>query len=138
MLDVIFQIAGGTGLGAIEVACAAGIYGIGVDVDQALAFPPDAAQRTVTSAEKKYRGHCRVRRRERRLEQLRSGEKAIYDAASTPRTAASASSPFEGTESTCPSDLQGKLDAATAALAGWDRSLHAMPRSLRDVEQLDR
>src|SRR5215210_799507 len=32
--DVIFQIAGGTGVGVLESACAAEIYGIGVDVDQ--------------------------------------------------------------------------------------------------------
>lgn len=51
--DVIFQIAGGTGVGALEAACAAGAYGIGVDVNQALSLPPQAAECVVTSAEKK-------------------------------------------------------------------------------------
>src|SRR4029453_9788671 len=37
--DVIFQIAGLTGQGALEAACAANIHGIGVDVDQALSIP---------------------------------------------------------------------------------------------------
>ena len=32
--DVLFQVAGETGNGALQAACAAGIYGIGVDVDQ--------------------------------------------------------------------------------------------------------
>ena len=37
--DVIFQVAGLSGQGALEAACDADIYGIGVDVDQALALP---------------------------------------------------------------------------------------------------
>ncbi len=52
--DVIFQVAGGTGVGVLETACAEeGVYGIGVDVDQALSLPPQAATCVVTSAEKK-------------------------------------------------------------------------------------
>jgi basic membrane protein A len=50
--DVIFQVAGLTGAGALRAACDAGIWGIGVDVDQYLSLP-DAAQCIVTSAEKK-------------------------------------------------------------------------------------
>jgi basic membrane protein A len=52
--DVIFQIAGLTGQGALEAACAANIWGIGVDVDQALSIPP-VAKCIVTSAEKKLK-----------------------------------------------------------------------------------
>jgi basic membrane protein A and related proteins len=51
--DVIFQVAGGTGVGVLEAACAAGAYGIGVDVDQSKSLPPQAAECVVTSAEKK-------------------------------------------------------------------------------------
>ena len=36
--DVLFQVAGKTGNGVLEAACAAGIYGIGVDVDQWLSL----------------------------------------------------------------------------------------------------
>jgi basic membrane protein A len=50
--DVLFQVAGKTGNGVLDAACEAGIYGIGVDVDQALSYP-NAAKCTVTSAEKK-------------------------------------------------------------------------------------
>lgn len=50
--DVIFQVAGLTGAGALRAACTAGIWGIGVDVDQYLSLP-DAAKCIVTSAEKR-------------------------------------------------------------------------------------
>jgi basic membrane protein A len=50
--DVIFQVAGLTGAGALRAACQADIWGIGVDVDQHGSLP-DAAQCIITSAEKK-------------------------------------------------------------------------------------
>ena len=49
--DFIFQVAGLSGQGALEAACDAGISGIGVDTDQALALPDLTC--IVTSAEKK-------------------------------------------------------------------------------------
>lgn len=51
-VDVIFQVAGKTGNGVLQSVQEAGIYGIGVDVDQ-WASTPDSAQCIVTSAEKK-------------------------------------------------------------------------------------
>jgi basic membrane protein A len=51
-VDVLFQVAGKTGNGILDAACEAGIYGIGVDVDQALSYP-NAAACVITSAEKK-------------------------------------------------------------------------------------
>jgi basic membrane protein A len=50
--DVIFQVAGQTGLGAIDVACANGLYAIGVDANQYETYPPGQPC-IVTSAEKK-------------------------------------------------------------------------------------
>ena len=51
--DVIFQVAGLSGAGAIEAACAApGVIGIGVDVDQSKSLP-QSAKCIITSAEKK-------------------------------------------------------------------------------------
>ena len=50
--DVIFQVAGLTGAGALRAACAANVWGIGVDVDQHASLP-DAAECIITSAEKK-------------------------------------------------------------------------------------
>lgn len=50
--DIIFQVAGGSGQGALEAACDAGLYGIGVDVDQYFSLPT-VQECLITSAEKK-------------------------------------------------------------------------------------
>lgn len=50
-VDVLFQVAGKTGNGVLDAACDAGIWGIGVDVDQALSYP-NAAKCVITSATK--------------------------------------------------------------------------------------
>jgi basic membrane protein A len=53
--DVVFQVAGETGNGVLEAACAAGLHGIGVDVDQWLSLKADTTPTyncIVTSAEK--------------------------------------------------------------------------------------
>ena len=50
-VDVLFQVAGLTGNGVLDAACAKGIDGIGVDVDQFLSYPA-ADKCLVTSAEK--------------------------------------------------------------------------------------
>jgi basic membrane protein A and related proteins len=51
-IDVLFQVAGKTGNGVLQAACDAGIWAVGVDVDQYLSTP-ETAGCTVTSAEKK-------------------------------------------------------------------------------------
>jgi len=51
-VDVLFQVAGKTGNGVLQSVTDAGIYGIGVDVDQWVSNP-ESATCTVTSAEKK-------------------------------------------------------------------------------------
>jgi basic membrane protein A and related proteins len=51
-VDVLFQVAGKTGNGLLQSVEEAGIYGVGVDVDQWLSTP-DSAECIVTSAEKK-------------------------------------------------------------------------------------
>jgi basic membrane protein A len=60
--DVLFQVAGKTGNGVLEAACAAGIHGVGVDVDQWLslnAANDPAYQCIVTSAEKRLSNSVR-------------------------------------------------------------------------------
>jgi basic membrane protein A len=50
--DIVFQIAGGTGVGVFEAAEEQGLYAIGVDSDQALIIQdtdPDQAERILTS-----------------------------------------------------------------------------------------
>jgi len=49
--DVLFAVAGLTGNGVLDAACAAGIWGVGVDVDQYLSLPNDD-KCIITSAEK--------------------------------------------------------------------------------------
>ena len=56
--DVIFQVAGLTGAGALRAACNAKIWGIGVDVDQYLSLP-DSKACIVTSAEKHLQNAAR-------------------------------------------------------------------------------
>ena len=51
-IDVVFQVAGATGAGALRAACNAKIFGIGVDVDQYLSIPA-TKDCTITSAEKR-------------------------------------------------------------------------------------
>jgi basic membrane protein A len=51
-VDVMFQVAGKTGNGVLDSAVAAGIYALGVDVDQWVSYP-SANVCIVTSAEKK-------------------------------------------------------------------------------------
>jgi len=50
-IDVFFQVAGKTGNGVLQAACDAGIWGVGVDVDQFVSTP-ETSQCTITSAEK--------------------------------------------------------------------------------------
>jgi basic membrane protein A len=53
-IDVVFQVAGKSGNGALQAACDAGIYGIGVDVDQFVSTP-EYDKCIVVSAEKKLK-----------------------------------------------------------------------------------
>jgi basic membrane protein A len=57
-IDVVFQVAGLTGAGALRAACNAKVYGIGVDVDQYLSLPA-TKDCTITSAEKKLQTAAR-------------------------------------------------------------------------------
>jgi basic membrane protein A len=51
-VDVLFQVAGKTGNGVLEAACAQKIYGIGVDVDQWTSIGAPGNACIITSAEK--------------------------------------------------------------------------------------
>jgi basic membrane protein A len=57
-VDVVFQVAGLTGVGVLRAACNAKVYGIGVDVDQYLSLPA-TKDCTITSAEKKLQNATR-------------------------------------------------------------------------------
>jgi len=113
--DVIFQVAGLSGQGALEAACDADIYGIGVDVDQALALPNLTC--IVTSAEKKL-----VEAVSEAIQRVADGTAVggtlTLDAASDPpKVAASA---FQNHPDLLTDELRGLLDDATAAMAAGD------------------
>ena len=57
-VDVVFQVAGNAGAGALRAACNAKVYAIGVDVDQYLSVP-DAKACIITSAEKHLQNAAR-------------------------------------------------------------------------------
>jgi basic membrane protein A len=113
--DVIFQVAGLSGQGALEAACDADIFGIGVDTDQALALPNLTC--IVTSAEKKLVDAVKEAI-ERVADDSAVGGTLLLDAASDPPKVGV--SPFHGHEDLLTDDLQGLLDAATEGMASGD------------------
>jgi basic membrane protein A len=108
--DVVFQIAGLTGQGALEAACAANVYGIGVDVDQALSIPA-VAKCLVTSAEKKLQATVQAVIESVASGTFKAGE-VVYNAASTPP--AIGLSPYHDRANLITADTQAKLDKAFA------------------------
>ncbi len=114
--DVLFQIAGGTGVGALEAACAAGIYGIGVDVDQQQSLSentPQAAECIVTSAEKKLQQTVASAITSIADDSFSSGA-VVYELSSDPPGVGI--SPFTNFPDLLTADLQGLLDAATQGM----------------------
>jgi basic membrane protein A len=104
--DVIFQVAGLTGAGALQAACAAGIWGIGVDVDQAKSLPNSAAC-IVTSAEKKLQNSVKQAIERFAADGLVGGN--FFNDAKNDGVGLSAF-----TNVTIPADIQAKIDAALA------------------------
>jgi basic membrane protein A len=107
--DIIFQIAGLTGQGALEAACAAKIHGIGVDVDQALSIPA-VAPCLITSAEKKLKDTVKAAILSKAAGAFKAGT-VLYDASSTPP--AIGLSPGHDNAALITPDIQAKIDAAT-------------------------
>jgi basic membrane protein A len=111
-VDVLFQVAGKTGNGVLDAACAAGIMAIGVDVDQWLSYP-NADACIFTSAEK----HLSVA--------VESAIKAIAGGSATAGVnkygAANDGigvSDFHDKASQIPADVQQKLTDALAGMKG--------------------
>jgi basic membrane protein A len=113
--DVIFQVAGLSGQGALEAACDADIYGIGVDVDQALALPNLTC--IVTSAEKKLVDAV-SEAIQRVADGTAVGGSVVLDAASDPPKVAV--SEFHNHPDLLTPELQTLLDDATAAMAAGE------------------
>jgi basic membrane protein A len=109
-MDVVFQVAGATGNGAIDAACEAGIGAIGVDVDQYLSYPAGAAC-IITSATKSLQKSV--------SDQLKAiaagtatGGKLIYDA----KIDGVGYAPLRDWESKLPADTLSLIEAAFAAM----------------------
>jgi basic membrane protein A and related proteins len=114
--DVLFQIAGLTGQGVLEAACDAGIYGIGVDVDQAETLP-NLSKCIVTSAEKKLKDTVQAVTESAATGDFKAGS-VSYNAASTPPAIGLA--PYHDNESLITPEIQAKLDEAMAAMASGE------------------
>jgi basic membrane protein A len=111
--DVLFQIAGLTGQGVLEAVCAkGGVWGIGVDVDQAVSLP-NLAKCIVTSAEKKLVATVTAVVLSVASDTFKAGTVA-YNAASDPQ--AIGLSDYHDNASLITPDIQAKLDAALAGL----------------------
>ncbi len=110
-IDVVFQVAGSTGNGVIDAACAAGINAIGVDVDQYQSYPASQAC-IVTSAEKHLTVSVATS-----IQQISGGTavggKIIYNAAND----GIGVSPFYEAASKLPADMQATVDTALAGMA---------------------
>ena len=110
-VDVIFQVAGLTGAGALRAACSAKIYGIGVDVDQYQSLP-DAKQCIVTSAEK----HLQVAAREA-IKRFKAKGKQGGNFFNDAKNDGIGASPIRNL-SPVPAGLEDKIKAAIDAMKG--------------------
>jgi basic membrane lipoprotein Med (substrate-binding protein (PBP1-ABC) superfamily) len=110
--DVLFQVAGNTGVGVLEAACNANIHGIGVDVDQSLSIPT-ASKCIVTSAEKKLKEYTKLVILSIATDTFKPGNQ-IYNAASDP--AGIGISPYHDFASLITPEIQAKVDEAFAAM----------------------
>jgi basic membrane protein A len=126
--DVLFQVAGKTGNGVLDAACDAGIYGIGVDVDQALSYP-NAAKCTVTSAEKKLSLAASTD-----IAKIVAGTMKGGDDHWDAKRDGIGYSSFHDLQSKVPTDLKGKLDAAFAAIKAG--TLKTCPDKCGDITTL--
>jgi basic membrane protein A len=114
--DVLFQIAGLTGQGVLEAACDAGIYGIGVDVDQAETLP-NLSGCIVTSAEKKLKDTVQAVTESVASGSFQAGT-VTYNAASTPPAIGLA--PYHDLANLITPEIQAKLDDAMAKMASGE------------------
>ena len=114
--DVIFQVAGLSGAGAIEAACATpNVIGIGVDVDQSKSLP-QSAKCILSSAEKKL-----VNAVQAAIGKVNAktdvGGTTTWDAATNP--VGVGLSPYGGDYAALVTpDIQAKIDAALAGMKG--------------------
>jgi len=109
-LDVLFQVAGLTGNGLVDAACAAKINAIGVDVDQHESYPASQAC-ILTSAEK----HLALSVSDE-IQAIAGGTAKGGMTYFNATNEGIGVSPFYDAASKLPADIQTKIDEATAAM----------------------
>ena len=112
--DVLFQVAGSTGNGVLHAACAAGILGIGVDVDQwgSLSAATDPTYNCiVTSAEKHLSNAV-----EDSIKQISAGTAAGGNVEFNANNDGIGVSAEQDGKGLITADIQAKVDAAIAAM----------------------
>jgi basic membrane protein A len=109
-VDVLFQVAGATGNGALDAACAANILAIGVDVDQYVSYP--TADRCIVTSAEKHLANAVSQTIAKIGAGTAKGGIAKFDATND----GIGYSPFHNSSIKIPADVQGKLDAAVAAM----------------------
>jgi basic membrane protein A len=127
-VDVLFQVAGKTGNGVLDAACEAGIWGVGVDVDQALSYP-NAAACIITSAEKKLALSVETDIRQI-VDGTMQGGDDHWDAARD----GIGYSPFHDNADAMPADMAELLDAAFAEMKAG--TLVTCPEKCGDISTL--
>jgi basic membrane protein A len=127
-VDVLFQVAGKTGNGVLDAACEAGIWGVGVDVDQALSYP-NAASCIITSAEKKLALSVETDIRNI-VDGTMAGGDDHWDAARD----GIGYSPFHDNADAMPADMADLLDAAFAEMKAG--TLVTCPEKCGDISTL--
>lgn len=115
-IDVLFQAAGKTGNGVLQAACEAkaanpDVWGIGVDVDQFLSTPENAAC-ILTSAEKKLSNAVSAAV-QAAADGTSVGGNSLYSAANE----GIGLSPYHDHEAAVSADVQAAVDAAFQAMA---------------------
>ena len=111
-IDVLFQVAGLTGNGVIDAACAAGITAIGVDVDQYESYPASQAC-ILTSAEK----HLAVSVSDS-IQGIAAGTAVGGMTFFNAENDGIGVSDFRDAASKLPADFQAQIDTAIAGMAG--------------------
>jgi basic membrane protein A and related proteins len=109
-IDVLFQVAGKTGNGVLQAACDAGIWAVGVDVDQYLSTP-ETAGCTVTSAEKKLSNSVQSA-----IERIAAGEDQGGSLFLDISTGDVGISPFHEHEDAVSAEAIAAVEAATAGM----------------------
>ena len=107
---MVFQVAGLTGNGVIDAACAAGISAVGVDVDQYQSYP--ASQACILTSAEKHLAVSVATSIQQVSDKSAKGGLVFYNASNDGIGVSS----FYEASSKLPSDIQAKIDAAIAGI----------------------